>query len=96
MSDRRTFEVEPWSLREASLDLDVLAQTESVFALANGHIGLRANLDEGEPYGLPDLLRKGPDPPSVRRPGHQHPVHLARPHDGAQRGYLLGCGVSRR
>src|SRR5581483_12028286 len=33
--------------------LDVLAQTESVFALANGHIGLRANLDEGEPYGLP-------------------------------------------
>ena len=53
MSDRRTFEVEPWSLREASLDLDVLAQTESVFALANGHIGLRANLDEGEPYGLP-------------------------------------------
>jgi alpha,alpha-trehalose phosphorylase len=24
-----------------------------VFALANGHIGLRANLDEGEPFGLP-------------------------------------------
>ena len=24
-----------------------------MFALANGHIGLRANLDEGEPYGLP-------------------------------------------
>jgi alpha,alpha-trehalose phosphorylase len=37
----------PWSLRETHLDLDVLAQTESVFALANGHIGLRANLDEG-------------------------------------------------
>src|SRR5438128_6199839 len=47
------FAVEPWSLRETALDLDVLAQTESVFALANGHIGLRANLDEGEPYGLP-------------------------------------------
>jgi alpha,alpha-trehalose phosphorylase len=31
----------------------VLAQTESVFALANGHIGLRGNLDEGEPNGLP-------------------------------------------
>ena len=31
----------------------MLAQTESVFALANGHIGLRGNLDEGEPYGLP-------------------------------------------
>ena len=35
------------------LDLDLLAQTESVFALSNGHIGLRGNLDEGEPYGLP-------------------------------------------
>jgi alpha,alpha-trehalose phosphorylase len=45
--------VEPWSVRERSLDLEQLAQAESVFALANGHIGLRANLDEGEPYGLP-------------------------------------------
>ena len=40
-------------MRETALDLDVLAQTESVFALANGHIGLRGNLDEGEPFGLP-------------------------------------------
>jgi alpha,alpha-trehalose phosphorylase len=48
-----SFAVEPWSVRETALDLDVLAQTESIFALANGHIGLRANLDEGEPYGLP-------------------------------------------
>jgi alpha,alpha-trehalose phosphorylase len=47
------FAVEPWSVRETALDLDVLAQTESLFALANGHIGLRANLDEGEPYALP-------------------------------------------
>ena len=53
MSARRTFEVEPWAVREAGLNLDVLAQTESVLALANGHIGLRANLDEGEPYGVP-------------------------------------------
>ena len=47
------FEVEPWAVRESHLDLDVLAQTESVFALANGHIGLRGNLDEGEPFGVP-------------------------------------------
>jgi alpha,alpha-trehalose phosphorylase len=46
------FTVEPWSVRETHLDLELLAQTESVFALANGHIGLRANLDEGEPFGL--------------------------------------------
>jgi alpha,alpha-trehalose phosphorylase len=47
------FEVDPWCLREAKLDLDVLAETESIFALANGHIGLRANLDEGEPFAVP-------------------------------------------
>jgi alpha,alpha-trehalose phosphorylase len=47
------FTVEPWSLRETRLDLDMLAQTESLFALSNGHIGLRANLDEGEPFGIP-------------------------------------------
>ncbi len=47
------FTVEPWSVTESSLDLDVIAQTESVFALANGHIGMRGNLDEGEPHGLP-------------------------------------------
>jgi trehalose/maltose hydrolase-like predicted phosphorylase len=44
------FPVEPWRVREASLRMDRLAQTESVLALANGHIGLRGNLDEGEPH----------------------------------------------
>jgi alpha,alpha-trehalose phosphorylase len=53
MIDHPQFAIEPWSVRETALDLDVLAQTESVFALANGHIGLRGNLDEGEPYALP-------------------------------------------
>src|ERR1700688_1206175 len=47
------FTVEPWCVRATTLNLDVLAQTESVFALSNGHIGLRGNLDEGEPCGLP-------------------------------------------
>jgi alpha,alpha-trehalose phosphorylase len=53
------FTVEPWAVRETSLDLDRLAQTESVFALANGHLGLRANLDEGEPFGLPGTYLGG-------------------------------------
>jgi alpha,alpha-trehalose phosphorylase len=48
-----TFTVEPWAVTEAALNLDVIAQTESVFALSNGHIGLRGNLDEGDPHGLP-------------------------------------------
>jgi alpha,alpha-trehalose phosphorylase len=53
------FRVEPWVLRETELDLDRLAQTESVFALSNGHIGLRANLDEGEPFALPGTYLSG-------------------------------------
>ncbi|MGH3552876.1 MAG: family 65 glycosyl hydrolase, partial [Mycobacterium sp.] len=47
------FPVEPWQLRETRFDMNVLAQSESLFALSNGHIGLRGNLDEGEPWGLP-------------------------------------------
>ena len=53
------FTVEPWCLREVALDLDVLAQSESVFALSNGHIGWRGNLDEGEPHGLPGSYLNG-------------------------------------
>jgi alpha,alpha-trehalose phosphorylase len=47
------FPVEPWQIRETRLNLKLLAQSESIFALSNGHIGLRGNLDEGEPHGLP-------------------------------------------
>ena len=36
-----------------TFDLSLLSQSESIFALSNGHIGLRGNLDEGEPHGLP-------------------------------------------
>jgi alpha,alpha-trehalose phosphorylase len=45
--------VEPWCVTERGIDLDMLARSESVFALSNGHIGLRGNLDEGDPHGLP-------------------------------------------
>ncbi|MDP2709608.1 MAG: glycosyl hydrolase family 65 protein [Solirubrobacteraceae bacterium] len=45
------FGVDPWTVPEQRLQLDLLAHTESVFALSNGHIGLRGNLDEGEPSG---------------------------------------------
>ena len=53
MIRERAYPVDPWHIRETRLDLDLLAQSESVFALANGHIGVRGNLDEGEPHGLP-------------------------------------------
>ena len=51
--DPRPFLVEPWQVREPRLDLAAIGQTESVFALSNGHIGLRGNLDEGEPHATP-------------------------------------------
>jgi len=44
------YPVEPWSVREDRLDMDRLGQAESIFALSNGHIGWRGNLDEGEPH----------------------------------------------
>jgi alpha,alpha-trehalose phosphorylase len=53
VSSQPVFAIEPWSVRETRLELELLARTESLFALANGHIGLRANLDEGEPYAIP-------------------------------------------
>ena len=53
------YPVEPWCLRETKLDLAVLAQSESLFALSNGHIGWRGNLDEGEPHGLPGSYLNG-------------------------------------
>ena len=64
MHDRRlidagAFRTEPWRVREEALDLGLLAQSESVLALANGHLGLRGNLDEGEPYGLPGTYLNG-------------------------------------
>ena len=60
MSARRpSDELHPWEIHESELDLELLAQRESVFALSNGHIGLRGNLDEGEPHGLPGTYLNG-------------------------------------
>ncbi|MEU9602586.1 glycosyl hydrolase family 65 protein [Streptomyces sp. NPDC048109] len=59
MITNRTYTVEPWRVRETALNLDLLAQSESVFALSNGHVGWRGNLDEGEPHGLPGSYLNG-------------------------------------
>ena len=53
MRDRRRSPVHPWTIVETEPDLAELARGESVFALSNGHIGLRGNFDEGEPFGIP-------------------------------------------
>ncbi|MFI9650426.1 glycoside hydrolase family 65 protein [Streptomyces sp. NPDC052040] len=59
MISHPSYGTEPWCVRESGLDLDVLAQSESVFALSNGHIGWRGNLEEGEPRGLPGCYLNG-------------------------------------
>ncbi len=76
MIQHPAFPVEPWAVRETELQLDKLAQTESVFALSNGHLGLRANLDEGEPYGLPGTYLNGfyeVRPLPYAEPGYGYP-----------------------
>ncbi|WP_019928170.1 glycoside hydrolase family 65 protein [Nocardia sp. BMG111209] len=67
------FEVRPWAVHETALDLDALARTESLFALSNGHIGVRGNLDEGEPHGIPGT--------------YLNSVHELRPLPYAEAGY---------
>ncbi|MCX4918538.1 glycoside hydrolase family 65 protein [Streptomyces sp. NBC_00687] len=59
MITHSSYGVEPWTLRESDLHLRLLPQSESVFALANGHVGWRGNLDEGEPHGLPGSYLNG-------------------------------------
>ncbi|MFI8460920.1 glycoside hydrolase family 65 protein [Kitasatospora sp. NPDC085464] len=59
MSPSDNFAIDPWQITEQGLDLASMARAESVFALSNGHIGLRANLDEGEPHGLPGTYLNG-------------------------------------
>jgi alpha,alpha-trehalose phosphorylase len=53
------FQVSPWELRWNTLDLEALEKTESIFALSNGHIGLRGTFEEGEPRGLPGTYLNG-------------------------------------
>ncbi|WP_201732663.1 glycoside hydrolase family 65 protein [Acidithrix sp. C25] len=73
MIQHPAFTIEPWCLRETELNLNILAQTESLFALSNGHIGWRGNLDEGDPYGLSGSYLNG--------------VHELRPLSYAEAGY---------
>ncbi|MFF3228342.1 glycoside hydrolase family 65 protein [Nocardia suismassiliense] len=58
-ADCRGFEVDPWQLRWCGLDVDALRRTESIFALSNGHLGLRGTLEEGEPVGEPGTYLNG-------------------------------------
>ena len=59
MVNDAVYPVEPWQVREPAFETDRLGQSESVLALSNGHIGLRANLDEGEPHDIAGTYLNG-------------------------------------
>jgi beta-phosphoglucomutase len=42
----RLYPVDAWRIRELGFDPDVAARNETIFSLANGHLGLRGNLEE--------------------------------------------------
>jgi len=48
--DRLRFPVHPWRLTESFFDTDDLGLTESLFAVGNGYIGMRGNLEEGRDW----------------------------------------------
>src|SRR5665647_2463406 len=48
--DRLRFPVHPWRLTESFFGTDDLGLTESLFAVGNGYIGMRGNLEEGRDW----------------------------------------------
>ena len=44
------YPINPWKIIETSFYPRFLAQTETLFSLGNGYLGLRGNFEEGRPY----------------------------------------------
>jgi alpha,alpha-trehalose phosphorylase len=53
------FPTDDWCIRETRVSPDVLGQSETLLALANGYLGLRGNLDEGTPSFEPGTYING-------------------------------------
>lgn len=53
------FDVSPWQLCWRGMDIDNIGRTEALFALSNGHIGLRGTFEEGEPVDQPGTYLNG-------------------------------------
>ncbi|NTV40044.1 MAG: hypothetical protein HGA51_08860, partial [Demequinaceae bacterium] len=45
--DRLRFPDDPWRLIETSFDAKDLGKTETLFAVGNGYLGFRGNVEEG-------------------------------------------------
>lgn len=53
MSRPPWFPTDPWVICEQGFDAGRLGWSETIFALSNGHLGMRGNLEEGEPAASP-------------------------------------------
>jgi len=53
------YPVDPWRLVERSFNPEFVEQTETLFALSNGYLGIRGALEEGIPSLTPDTLLNG-------------------------------------
>lgn len=62
---------DPWHVREDALDPERAAAQASVLALANGHLGVRGLLDEGQPGAGPGTL--------LASAHEEHPFTYAEP-----------------
>jgi alpha,alpha-trehalose phosphorylase len=53
------FDTQPWTLPLRDAERGTLGAVESIFTLANGHMGLRGTLEEGEPRARPGTYLNG-------------------------------------
>ncbi|MDG6106308.1 HAD-IA family hydrolase [Dactylosporangium aurantiacum] len=51
--------VDPWRLRERVYNPGYVEQTETLFAVSNGYLGIRASFEEGEPSFRPGTMLNG-------------------------------------
>lgn len=54
-----SYPADPWRLVERAYNPEFIGQTESLFALSNGYLGIRGSFDEGEPSFQPGTLLNG-------------------------------------
>jgi alpha,alpha-trehalose phosphorylase len=53
------FPLQPWGMTQTSYAPEFLVQTETIYALANGYLGLRGDFEEGTPVAKPGVFLNG-------------------------------------
>ena len=53
------FPIEPWQMTQLRYAPELLSQTETLFALANGYLGMRGDFEEATPVATPGVFLNG-------------------------------------